>query len=75
MGRHICATVFSALRVLVVSFMKLPAWKATEIQARKGAQTQTFGPDIFRWGRALLREGVGGGAKKLGMSLEIQGKV
>ena len=31
-----------------------------------------FGPDIFRWGGDLLREGVG--AKKLGVALENQGK-
>ena len=29
-----------------------------------------FGPDIFRWGGGLSREGVG--AKKFGMSLETQ---
>ena len=36
----------------------------------KRAQTQTLGPDIFRWGRGLPHEGVG--AKKLGMSLKTR---
>ena len=40
----------------------------TNLREEKGTRTQTFGPDIFRWGGGLPREGVG--AKKFGMSLE-----
>ena len=41
----------------------------TEFQAREGA---LLGPDIFRWGGGLPREGAA--AKKFGMSLKAQGK-
>ena len=38
---------------------------------KKEPKPKLCGPDIFRWGRGLLREGVG--AKKFGMSFETQG--
>ena len=37
---------------------------------KKGTQTQTFWSGFLRWGGGLPREGVG--AKKFGMSFEIQ---
>ena len=37
---------------------------------KKEPKPKLFGPDIFRWGGGLPREGVG--AKKFGMSLEAQ---
>ena len=37
---------------------------------KKEPKPKLFGPDIFRWGRGLPREGVG--AKKFGMSLETR---
>ena len=37
---------------------------------KKEPKPKLFGPDIFRWGRGLPREGVG--AKKVGMSLETR---
>ena len=40
------------------------------IREEKRTQTQTLGPDIFRWGGGLPREGVG--AKKFGTSLETR---
>ena len=42
-----------------------------QFREEKGSQTQTSGPDIFRWGGGLPLEGVG--AKKFGMSFETQG--
>ena len=38
---------------------------------KKKPKPKLFGPDIFGWGGGLPREGAG--AKKLGMSFEIQG--
>ena len=38
---------------------------------KKEPKPKLFGPDIFRWGGGLPREGVG--AKKFGMSFETQG--
>ena len=40
------------------------------VREEKGTQTQTFGPDIFQWGRGLPRERVG--AKKFDTSLETR---
>ena len=37
---------------------------------KKEPKPKLFGPDIFRWGGCLTREGVG--AKKFGMSLETR---
>ena len=37
---------------------------------KKEPKPKLFGPDFFRWGRGLRREGVG--AKKFGMSFETQ---
>ena len=41
-----------------------------EFSEKKEPKPKLFGPDIFRWGRGLPREGVG--AKKFGMSLETR---
>ena len=38
---------------------------------KKGPKPKLFGPDIFRWGGGLPREGVGN--KKFGMSCEAPG--
>ena len=46
------------------------ASKSDKNQARE-KEHKLLGPDIFRWGRGLPREGVG--AKKFGMSFESQG--
>ena len=41
------------------------------IRQEKGTRSQIFGPDIFRWGGGLPREGVG--AEKFGMSFATEG--
>ena len=41
-----------------------------ELGQKKEPKPKLFGPDVFRWGGGLPREGVG--AKKFGMSFESQ---
>ena len=60
--RHLRCVIFSS--ALFVEGSKNQARK-------KEPKPKLFGPDIFRWGGGLPREGVG--AKKFGMSFETQG--
>ena len=46
------------------------SYSVSKSGTKKEPKPKLFGPDIFRWGRELPREGVG--AKKFGMSLETR---